>query len=166
METFVQTLRPVSPGSCLSLGKPSSCLSQVGKPGCKWVSAQCEHGNNLFSFCIECQQLPFLLLVNDVLPAVPVSGIAKALPELDGPEEWNCAHLNLSSQHGKSSSLAEVHCQTPVADGHSLLRESLQWESSHVTSGPHTRQGGRHGGVNRDETVSVEIEAGNIVGNA
>ena len=37
-------------------------------------------------------------LVNDVLPAVPVSGIAKALPELDGPEEWNCAHLNLVAQ--------------------------------------------------------------------
>ena len=123
-------------------------------------------------------------LVNDVLPAVPVSSIAQAFPKLDGPEEWNCAHLSLvaqmkcsewvhqsitadlASQHGKGSSLAQVHGQAPVADGDFLLGKSLQWEGGHVTSGPHARQGGGHGGVDGDETPGIDIEAGNIAGKA
>ena len=123
-------------------------------------------------------------LINDVLPAMSMSSVAQAFPKLDGPEEWNCAHLSLdaevkcsesaqcsitahlASQHGKGSSLAQVHGQAPVADGDFLLGESLQWEGGHVTSGPHARQGGGHGGVDGDETPGIDIKAGNIVGNS
>ena len=73
---------------------------------------------------------------------------------------------HLLSQHGESGSLAKVHGEAPVADGDSLLGESLQWEGSHVPGSPHARQGGGQGGVDGDETSVVDIEAGNIVGDA
>ena len=34
-------------------------------------------------------------LINDVLPAMPMSSIAQAFPKLDSPEEWNCVDLSL-----------------------------------------------------------------------
>ena len=73
---------------------------------------------------------------------------------------------HLASQHGKGSSLAQVHGQTPVADGDPFLGEALEWKGSHVAGGPDTRQGGGHGGVDRDETPGVDIKAGNIGGDA
>ena len=72
---------------------------------------------------------------------------------------------HLAAQHSKSSSLAKVHGQAPVADGDVVLGEPVQGEGGHVASRPDPRQGGRHRRVDGKEAPGIDVKASHVVGN-